>query len=82
MPFELKNARATYQRIATTLLHNLTHKETEACIFDTVIKSKYRAEHTPTILQFFAKPRTYRIGFGPQNYSFQATSEKVPRICG
>ena len=32
MPFSLKNAGATYQLAATTLLHDLIHKEVEVAV--------------------------------------------------
>ena len=32
MPFGLKNAGATYQQAATTLLHDLIHKEVEVYV--------------------------------------------------
>jgi len=40
MPFGLKNAGATYQRGATTILHDLIHKEVEVYVDDMIIKSK------------------------------------------
>ena len=40
MPFNLKNADATYQRAATTLLHDLIHKEVEVYVDGIIVKSK------------------------------------------
>ena len=40
MPFGLKNAGATYQRVATTLLHDLIHKEVEVYVDDMIVKSE------------------------------------------
>ena len=40
MPFGLKNAGATYQWVATTLLHDLIHKEVEVNVDDMKVKSK------------------------------------------
>ena len=42
MPFRLKNASATYQRMATTLLHDMIHKEIEVYIDDMMVKSTTR----------------------------------------
>ena len=53
MPFGLKNAGATYQRAATTLLHDMMHKEVEVYIDDMIVKSKDRAGHDPTLRKFF-----------------------------
>lgn len=43
MPFGLKNVEATYQRVATTLLHDMIHKEMEVYDDDMnhmIVKSK------------------------------------------
>ena len=42
MPFGLKNARATYQRMATALLHDMIHNEVEVYVDDMIVKSKDR----------------------------------------
>ena len=38
MPFGLKNAGATYQHAATTLLYDLIHKEVEIYVDDIIVK--------------------------------------------
>ena len=38
MPFGLKNAGATYWRAATTLLHDMIHKEVEVYMDDKIVK--------------------------------------------
>jgi len=45
MPFGLKNAGATYQRMATTLLRDMIHNEVEIYVDDMIVKSKDRAGH-------------------------------------
>ena len=55
MPFSLKNASATYQRVATTLLHDLIHKEVEVYVDDMIVKSKDREGHMPTLQKFFER---------------------------
>ena len=39
MPFGLKNARATYQRAATILFHNMMHRDVEVYVDDIIVKS-------------------------------------------
>ena len=39
MPFGLKNARATYQRVATTLFHDMMHRDVELYVDDMIMKS-------------------------------------------
>ena len=39
MPFGLKNAGATYKRAATTLFHDMMHKDVEVYVDDMIVKS-------------------------------------------
>ena len=39
MPFGLKNAGATYQRAATTLFHDMMHKDVEVYVDNMLVKS-------------------------------------------
>ncbi|RVW84665.1 hypothetical protein CK203_044600 [Vitis vinifera] len=43
MPFGLKNAGATYHRVATTLFHDMMHKDVEIYMDDMIVKSQDRA---------------------------------------
>ena len=45
MPFGLKNAGATYKRDATTLFHDMMHKDVEVYVDDMIVKSRDRADH-------------------------------------
>ena len=49
MLFGLKNAGVTYQRMATTLLH------------DMIVKSKDRENHTTNLRKFFERIKEYRL---------------------
>ncbi|KAH7854861.1 hypothetical protein Vadar_018489 [Vaccinium darrowii] len=40
MPFGMKNAGSTYQRAATTLLHDMIHKEVEVYVDDMIVKAR------------------------------------------
>ena len=46
MPFGLKNADATYQRMATALLHDIMHNEVEVYADDMIAKSEERERVT------------------------------------
>ncbi|XP_074298045.1 uncharacterized protein LOC141628850 [Silene latifolia] len=48
---------ATYQRIATTLLHDMIHKEVEVYIDDMIIKWKERNNHLMALRKFFERLR-------------------------
>ena len=55
MPFGLKNAGATYQRMATTLLHDMIHKEIEVYVDDMMVKSTTREGHFAASDKFLAR---------------------------
>ena len=55
MPFGLKNAGVTYQRVATILLHDLIHKEIEVYVDDMIVNSKDHEGHIPTLRKFFER---------------------------
>ena len=55
IPFGLKNARATYQRAATTLLHDMILKEVEVYVDDLIVKSKDRPGHIVALEKFFIR---------------------------
>ena len=39
MPFGLRNARAAYQRVATTLFHDMMDRDVEVYVNDMIVKS-------------------------------------------
>ena len=57
MPFGLKNAGATYQRMATTLLHDLIHKEIEVYVDDMMVKSPTREGHFKALDKLLARAK-------------------------
>ena len=77
MPFGLKNAGATYQRVATTLLHDLIHKEVEVYVDDMIVKSKNREGHMPALRKFFERIQFYKLRLNPKKCTFEVTSEKL-----
>ena len=60
-PFGLKNAGATYQRAATTLLHDLIHKEVGVYVDDMIVKSKDREGHVVALRKFFERIQFYKL---------------------
>ena len=55
MPFRLKNARATYQRVATALFHDMMHKEVEVYVDDMMVKSETGEGHFEALDNFLAR---------------------------
>ena len=59
MPFGLKNDRATYQRMAMALQHDMMHNEIEVYVDDMVVKSKARGSHAINLRKFFERIKEY-----------------------
>ena len=53
--FDLKNARATYQRAMTAIFHDMMHKEIEDYVDDIVMKSKTRGHHLAILRKVFKR---------------------------
>ena len=77
MPFELKVAGATYQRAATTLLHDMIHKEVEVYVDDMIVKSKDRPAHIVALEKFFARIRQFQMRLNPKKCTFGITAGKL-----
>ena len=77
MSFGLKNAGETYQRMATTLLHDMMHNEVEVYVDDMIVKSKDRGSHTINLRKFFERIKEYRLRLNPQKCTFRVTIEKL-----
>ena len=65
MPFGLKNAKATYQRMATVLLHDMLHNEVEVYVNDMIVKSNDRESHTTNLRKFVERIKEYRLRLNP-----------------
>ena len=77
MPFGLKNAGATYQRMAIALLHDMMHNEVEVYVNDMIVKSKDRESHTVNLRKFFERIKEYRLRLNPQKCIFGVTTGKL-----
>ncbi|XP_021752865.1 uncharacterized protein LOC110718341 [Chenopodium quinoa] len=77
MPFGLKNAGATYQRAATTILHDLIHDIVEVYVDDMIVKSHDRETHLDALKSFFDRIRKYNLRLNPQKCVFGVTSGKI-----
>ena len=77
MLFRLKNARATYQRMATALLHDMMHNEVEVYVDDMIVKSKDKEGHIINLRKFFERVKEYRLRLNPQKCTFGVTIGKL-----
>ena len=77
MSFGLKNAGTTYQRMATTLLHDMMHDKVEMYIDDMIVKSKDREGHVINLRKFIERIKEYKLRLNPQKCTFGVTRGKL-----
>lgn len=77
MPFDLKNAGATYIRAMNTMFHDMMHKEIKVYVDDVIIKSKTQADHVQDLRKFFEKVRRYDLKLNPAKCAFGVPSGKL-----
>lgn len=61
MPFNLKNAGATYQRAMTAMFHDFIHKTVEVYVDDILVKSEKKEDHVNDIKVAFDRMRQYKL---------------------
>ena len=76
MPFGLKNAGATYQRVMTAIFHDIMHQELEDYVDDIVVKSKKREEHFYVLKKVFERCRAFKLRMNPLKCTFGVSSRK------
>ena len=77
MPFGLKNAGAIYQRMDTTLLHDIIHNEVEVYVDDMIMNSKERGGHIVNLIKFFESIKKYRLRLNLQKCTFRVITGKL-----
>ena len=76
MPFGLKNARFTYQRMMTRMFESLLGKNIMIYIDDMVVKSKMVSEHLGDLRIIFEILRNYKLRLNASKCSFGVGSGK------
>ena len=76
MPFGLKNARSTYQRMITRMFELQLGKNIEIYIDDMVVKSKVVSEHLGDLGIIFEILRKYKLRLNASKCSFGMGSSK------
>ena len=76
MPFGLKNARATYQRLVTKIFRLLMGKTMEVYIDDLLVKSKERPDHAKHLQETFELLCTNDMKLSPLKCVFGVSSGK------
>ena len=76
MPFGLKNAGSTYQRMMTRMFESLLGKNIEIYIDDMVVKSKMVSKHLGDLQVIFEILRSYKLRLNASKCSFGVGSGK------
>ncbi|KAI0494737.1 hypothetical protein KFK09_024880 [Dendrobium nobile] len=76
MPFGLKNAGATYQRLMNKVFKDLIGRSMEVYIDDMLVKTLERTKHIFDLEQCFSLLRHYNIRLNPVKCAFGVTSRK------
>ena len=76
MPFGLKNARATYQRLVTKIFRPLIGKTMEVYIDNMLVKTRERPDHTKHLQETFELLRTNGMKLNPLKCAFGVSSGK------
>ncbi|XP_011074079.1 uncharacterized protein LOC105158875 [Sesamum indicum] len=76
MPFGLKNAGATYQRLVNKMFGDLLGKTMEVYVDDMLVKSKRSQDHLTDLAQAFAIMRSYGMKLNPDKCTFEVGGGK------
>ncbi|WCJ35536.1 Pro-Pol polyprotein [Euphorbia peplus] len=76
MPFGLKNAGATYQRLVNKMFKELIGKNVEIYVDDMIVKSKKAEEHARDLEVVFRILREYNLKLNPEKCTFGINSGK------
>ena len=76
MPFGVKNAGSTYQRMMTRMFESLLEKNIEIYIDDMVVKRKMVSEHLGDLQVVFEILRSYKLRLNTSKCSFGVGSSK------
>ena len=76
MPFGLKNAGVTYQRLVTQVFKHQLGRNMEAYVDDMVVKSKQPYAHLSDLGETFDRLRFFKMKLNPVKHVFGASSGK------
>ena len=76
MPFGLKNAGATYQRLMDKVLAPMLGRNVYPYVDDMVVASQDRAQHTADLEEFFVTISKYHLKLNPEKCVFEVEAGK------
>ena len=76
MPFGLKNAGATYQRLMNKMFANQIGRNVQVYVDDMLVKSQKAEDHLSDLEETFRTLRSYRMKLNPSKCAFGVTAGK------
>ena len=76
MPFGLKNAGATYQRLVNHMFHPQIGRNVEVYVDDMLVKSLDEKKHLDDLQETFDTLRRYNMKLNPSKCAFEVSSGK------
>ena len=70
MPFGLKNAGATYQKLVNQMFNKQIRRNVEVYVDDMLVKSKEEEDHLDDLKETFNTLRQYNMKLNPSKYAF------------
>ncbi len=74
MPFGLKNAGATYQRLVNKIFKEQIGRNMEVYVDDMLVKSRHADQHIADLEETFATLRKFRVKLNPAKCAFGASA--------
>ena len=76
MPFGLKNAEATYQRLVNHMFRPQLRRNVEVYVDDMLVKSLDEGKHLDDLQETFNTLRRYNMKLNPSKCAFEVASGK------
>ena len=76
MPFGLKNAGATYQRLMNKMFANQIGRNVQVYVDDMLVKSRREEDHLKDLEETFGTLRSYNMKLNPSKCTFRVTTGK------
>ena len=76
MPFGLKNARATYQRLVNKMFSKQIDRNMEVYVDDMLVKSREELAHLDDLKETFSTFKQYQMKLNPSKCAFGVSSKK------
>ena len=80
MPFGLKNAGATYQRLVNHMFHPQIRRNIEVYVDDMLVKSLDERKHLDDLQENFNTLKQYNMKLNPSKCAFRVASGKFLRF--